>query len=146
MENIRIERNNKVVTGIVSKTFAKRADIFGTSEFYEWMDFLKYFPDATMKVAAAKRKTVDEENKREKINTKNLTYVNMKAYIKSLNLDKDGQTAALNEFENVKMRSKIQPNPYKYVREWFAAKYPNYGSFLEEVERKDKNSNESANA
>lgn len=146
MENIRIERNNKVVTGIVSKTFAKRADIFGTSEFYEWMDFLKYFPDATMKVAAAKRKTVDEENKREKINTKNLTYVNMRAYIKSLNLGKNAQTAALNEFENVKMRSKIQPNPYKYVREWFAARYKNYSSFLSKVESNEENNEEKADA
>ena len=87
MENIKIEmKNNKVVSGIVSKEFKKQAMIFGTEEFKAWMDFIAMFPTATMKVAATKKRTVDEETKREKVNTKNLTYANMRAYIKSLGL------------------------------------------------------------
>ena len=145
MANIKIEReNNTKVNGIVSKTFAKRANLFGTPEFKEWMEFLKVFPDAEMKIAASKKRTVDKETNREKVNTKNLTYVNMRGYIKSLDQSNEKLNAALEEFENVKMRSKIQPNPYKYVREWFAAKYPTYNTFLAEVESKDETTDENA--
>lgn len=147
MENIKIERkNNKVVAGIVSKTFAKRADFFGTPEFYEWMEFLKYAPDAAMKVAAAKKRIVDEGTKSIKVNTKNLTYANMRLYIKSLDLSEEKQNTALEEFENVKTRSKIQPNPYKYVREWFTARYKNYSSFLSKVESNEETNEEKADA
>ena len=147
MANIKIQReNNTKVNGIVSKTFAKRANLFGTPEFKEWMEFVKYFPDAEMKIEASRSRHSDGETKKEKVNTKNLTYANMRLYINSLDLSSEKQKAALEEFENVKKRSRIQPNPYKYVREWFATKYPKYHTFLAEVESNEETNEEKANA
>ncbi len=148
MENIKIERNNNKVVGIVSKTFAKRANLFGTPEFYQWEEFLKYYKDAEMKITPSKSRSNDEPPKEAKINTKNLSYVNMRGYIKSLNLSAEKEAEALEEFDNIKMRSKIQPNPYKYVREWFVVRYSEYRTYLEkkEAENASENTAKSADA
>ena len=36
----------------------------------------------------------------------------------------------LKEYENVRLMSKCQKSPYKYVCKWFEAKFPNYGKMV----------------
>ena len=54
--------------------------------------------------------------------TKRLTYKNMEKYIRTYsNADE-----LLDMFQIVKGRSLAAASPYKYVRDWFTAQFPNY--------------------
>ena len=51
-----------------------------------------------------------------------ISYAQMKEYI--MTRDKSGKM--LEQFETVKLLSKIQPSPYNYVKCWFKETYPQY--------------------
>lgn len=56
--------------------------------------------------------------------TKRLTYENMEKHIKAYaNADE-----LLERFETVKKASAVVKSPYKYVRDWFEAQFPNYNN------------------
>ena len=76
-------------TALVTKDFQKKASIFGTAEFKEWREYLKYYPEAKM---TTKKITTnpDKENV-----TKNMTYENMAAYIR----EQDDAEVVMAEFE-----------------------------------------------
>ena len=129
MKNIRIERdtNGKVVAGIVSKTFLKRADIFGTDEYDAVQKFYEVHQNVIIKVKTIK-KNPDKET------YKNLTYDNMKEYI----LTVDNSEKLLKDFETEKKRANVQTNPYRHVLAWFLENfkgYDNYKKFFEEKEK-----------
>ena len=54
--------------------------------------------------------------------TKRLTYENMVKHIKAY----DNAEELLERFETVKKASAVVKSPYKYVRDWFEAQFPNY--------------------
>ena len=56
--------------------------------------------------------------------TKRLTYENMKKHIKAY----DNADELLERFETVKALSAVVKSPYKYVRDWFEAQFPNYNT------------------
>ena len=56
--------------------------------------------------------------------TKRLTYENMEKHIKAY----DNADELLARFETVKNASAVVKSPYKYVRDWFEAQFPNYNS------------------
>ncbi len=97
----------------VTKAFERKACIFGTSEFYKWQEVLKVIPKAKMQIKTFNRKP----NK-----NKNRSYENIKAYI----LAQENSEKLLAEFENTRMQSKVQTNPYEYILSWFDKNFPNY--------------------
>ena len=108
--NIRMKNENQAE---VSKSFMRKASIYGTEEYRLWRAFLAENPGYTMVAKEVKNSKSAQK--------KNATYENMEAYIR---LQEDSEKK-LAEFENIKKASKIQRNPYGNVLAWFDATYPN---------------------
>lgn len=102
--------------GLVTKAFEKQARIFGTAENIAWREFVKVYPSAKMEIKIIKKNTKNDTYRR------NMTYDNMREYIKTEPNSKE----VLKEFDNVIIKSKVQTCPYDYVANWFIAKFPNY--------------------
>ena len=138
MNNIKIERdvNGKVVRGIVSKTFLKKADIFGTNEYAEMQSFYEMHPGATIKAKTIKTKP-------DKRTTKNYTYENMELYIKATKGEKVNEF--LEEMNTIKNVSQIQKRPYKYVLDWFKETFPEHTTYDIFTKSDDKNIEQSEN-
>ena len=111
-------------TALVTKDFQKKASIFGTAEFKEWREYLKYYPEAKM---TTKKITTnpDKENV-----TKNMTYENMAAYIR----EQDDAEVVMAEFEKQIKLSKVKANPYRAVLAWFKQKYSNVNDYMDYFE------------
>ena len=62
--------------------------------------------------------------------TKRLTYENMEKHIKAY----DNADELLAHFETVKALSVVVKSPYKYVRDWFEAQFPNYNDPTSAIE------------
>lgn len=105
-------------TAQVTKTFEKRAKIYGTEEYKLWRKFLSENPNFTIVTKKIKKNSDKETNK-------NLTYKNMGIYIK----EQENADELLKEFEKQKRLSKVQKSPYKYVLEWFKQTFENYDSY-----------------
>ena len=103
----------------VTREFAKNARIFGTPEYKLWKEIRKDCPKAEMVLKTIKTK----QNKI--IETKNMTYENMAAYIRE-------QTNAKDLMSELKLhieKSKVQTSPYHYVLAWFMQKFKGYDSY-----------------
>ena len=143
MNNIKIERdaNGKVIKGIVSKNFLKRADMFGTDEYLAMQKFCEMHPEAEIKVKTIKKNPDKETNK-------HLTYENMELFIKTITSDEEKLKKLLEEMKKIKSISQIQKSPYKYVLDWFKAMFPDYTShdiFKDKEEKETKTATETNN-
>ena len=103
----------------VTKEFAKNARIFGTAEYKLWKEIRQDCPNAEMVTKTIKR------NPNKKVDTRNMTYANMKAFIN----EQDNAEELLAELEKQIKMSKIQANPYRCVLAWFLIKFENYDSY-----------------
>lgn len=124
--------NGAVVAGQVTKAFMKNANIFGSTEYELWEQFIAKYPDAKMVTKSIKK----NPNKK---TYKNLKYENMEKYIKTVYGE---ESKYLAQFEKVKAASAIQKNPYKYVLDWFTATFEGYethDAFKEEKTNEQEN-------
>lgn len=124
---IKFENGN--INAYATKTFIKRAQTFGTPEFYEWRAACKEFGKEVNLVVDSKKKRTNEN--------KNLTFENMVIYMNNQNNSSD----YLKAFEKVKQCSRVQTNPTKYILDWFKATFPNYKETLKVIVD-EKNANE----
>ena len=124
---IRMMDNNKAQ---VSKTFAKNARIYGTPEYRMWREFKAENPEYEMVVKSIKTNPNKETNK-------NLTYDNMRLYIK----EQEKSEELLEEFEKVVRMSKIQTNPYRAVLAWFKQTFEGYDSYKQFFKDLDEREN-----
>lgn len=108
-------KNGEIEKGIVTKSFLKRANQFGTQEYEKMQQFCIKHNNVPIEVRTIKKK----DNKK---SYKNLTYENMEKYIKL----QENPTERVKEFEKVKGEACIQQSPYHYVLEWFLKTYKNY--------------------
>ena len=108
----------------VTKTFEKKAVIFGTEEYKLWKAYREDFPNARMVTKSIKKNP-------NKTTYKNLTYPNMKLYISS----QENSQKLLAEFEKQKKLSKIQTTPYRAVLAWFLKEFPNYDEYKDFFEK-----------
>ena len=92
----------------VSKSFMKKAHVYGTKEYNELRQFKLENPEIEVKV-----RTITKNSDKESY--KNLTYDNMKVYISEL----ENKDALLAEFDRQKRMAVIAKNPYRYVLNWF---------------------------
>ena len=108
-------KNNQIVltsenTAVASKSFLKKAMVFGTEEYY----YLKGFKSENPTVKVTAREIKKNPNK---VSYKNLTYNNMVAYIETLK----NSAELIAEFELQKRKAVIAKNPYRSVVNWFKA-------------------------
>ena len=108
----KVEKTTAIATA--TKAYIKKAHTFGTPEFYEWRAACNELGVEIQLVVDSKKKRTNEN--------KNLTYENMVLYMGTL----ENKEAYLKTFEIVKIHSKLQPNPSKFVLDWFKATFPNY--------------------
>ena len=104
----------------VTKTFAKKAIIFGTDEYKLWKEYRVDFPNAKM-VEKSIKKNPDKKT------YKNLTYANMERFFKH----QANGLELLSEFKKQKELSRIQENPYRAVLAWFLQRFPDYDDYKE---------------
>lgn len=124
--------NGAVVAGQVTKAFMKNANIFGSTEYELWEQFIAKYPTAEMRTKSIKKNP-------DKKTTKNRTYDNMEKYIKTFY---GNESKYLAQFEKVKAASAIQKNPYKYVLDWFNKTFEGYEThdiFKEEKTNEQEN-------
>ena len=103
----------------VTKAFAKNARIFGTPEYKLWREIRKDCPNAEMVTKTIKK------NLNKKVDTRNMTYANMEAFIK----EQDNANELLKEMKKQIAMSKVQTNPYRCVLAWFLTKFKDYDSY-----------------
>ena len=104
---------------LVTKEFAKRAMIYGTAEYKLWRELLAENAGAEMVTKTIKK------NPNRMIDTKNMTYENMAAFIRA----QDNATVLMKEFKKEVALSQIQTSPYRHVLAWFIKKFENYASY-----------------
>ena len=104
---------------MVTKEFAKNARIFGTAEYKLWKEIRLDCPNAEMVTKTIKR------NPSKKVDTRNMTYANMEAFINV----QDNAKELMVEFKKQIKMSKVQTNPYRYVLAWFLKSFEKYDSY-----------------
>ena len=104
--------DNKVLT--VTKEFAEKAGDIDSRECKMFLNLRSRFSGVTMKVRETKS------------GKKKLTYSLMLKYIVRM----PNAVELVKEYECVKLMSKCQKSPYKYVTDWFEKKFENYDKFL----------------
>ena len=119
----------------VTKSFAKNARIFGTTEYKMWRAIKADCPNAEMVTKTIKK------NPNKKVETKNMKYKHMANFIRQQeNADK-----LMAEFKKQIELSKVQTNPYRCVLAWFLQTfetYDNYKNFFEEAAKKEAQKND----
>lgn len=88
---------------------------YGSPEYERMKAILADFPHLKVIVEAGRKITTTRETKR-------LTYDNMEKYMEQF----DNSDDLLNMFYKVKRMSKPLVSPYKYVRDWFEAQFPDF--------------------
>ena len=135
---MKMKKNQIIVlengNGLVTKAFAKQARIFGTPEYKLWKQFVAENEGAEMEIRTVNKNTQSDKYCRK------LTYKNMREHIETFEKDKK-EKKLIEEFETILIRSKVQVNPYKYVVNWFKAKFPNYKEIQNSFEEKSEDTN-----
>lgn len=124
MKNTIIVKDNEI---IVTNKFHKKAQCFGTEEYRQLREVINdtaYFDKEGIRHTLPVHTRVIKKNA-SKETYKNLTYENMKLYIKSI-AENIPEEKRLTEYDQMRERSKIQRSPYRWMVNWFKAKYPNY--------------------
>lgn len=103
--------------GLVTKEFAKQANIFGTPEYRVWREFKKENKRARMVTKNIKRNP-------DKKTCRNMTYKNIEVFINA----QDNAENLLEEFQKQLELAQIQKSPYHYVVDWFVKRFPNYSN------------------
>ena len=108
-----IDFANRTIT--LNFKFQKAAQDFGSPEYKRLKALIADFPEFTVVVSAGKKITSTRPTKR-------LTYENMDTYIGTY----ENADALRAQFKVVKANSQVLASPYKYVRKWFVAQFPDY--------------------
>ncbi len=104
-------------TVVMNYKFAELAGQYGTKEYNILKGIRADFPGMAEVTVSGREKKSPHPNTR-------LTYENMEIHINGYENAND----LLDVFETVKALSKVCASPYKYVRDWFEAQFPDYKS------------------
>ena len=121
MKNIRIDKNNHKL--VCTKKFYKKAQYFGTKEYYELREALHATADIDRNEWTVEPRSINKNP--EKNTYKNLTYKNMESYIETLE-STEMIEAAKAAYKIARTRSKIQKSPYKWMVGWFTTNFEDY--------------------
>ena len=104
----------------VNYKFHRAMSDFGSPEYLRYKEILADFPCLRVIVKAGRTITTTRPTKR-------LTYENMDSYIGCYENRDELRTA----FAIVQQKSKLLASPYKYVRDWFEAQFPDYRNAID---------------
>lgn len=104
----------------VNYKFHRAMSDFGSPEYLRYKEILNDFPQLRVIVKAGRTITSTRPTKR-------LTYENMDSYIGCYENRDELKTA----FTIVRQKSKLVASPYKYVRDWFEAQFPDYRNAID---------------
>ena len=104
----------------VNYKFHRAMSDFGSPEYLRYKEILNDFPQLRVIVKAGRTITTTRPTKR-------LTYENMDSYIGCYENRDELKTA----FTIVRQKSKLVASPYKYVRDWFEAQFPDYRNAID---------------
>ena len=104
----------------VNYKFHRAMSDFGSPEYLRYKEILADFPCLRVIVKAGRTITTTRPTKR-------LTYENMDSYIGCYENRDELRTA----FAIVQQKSKLLASPYKYVRDWFEAQFPDYRNVID---------------
>ena len=104
----------------VNYKFHRAMSDFGSPEYLRYKEILNDFPQLRVIVKAGRTITTTRPTKR-------LTYENMDSYIGCYENCDELRTA----FAIVQQKSKLLASPYKYVRDWFEAQFPDYRNAID---------------
>ena len=123
---------------VMNYKFAAAAAEYGTKEYKIMKGIRRDFPGMAEVVVSGREKKSPHPNTR-------LTYENMEIHINAYENAND----LLEVFETVKALSKVCASPYKYVCDWFEAKFDGYNDldqFMNQKEEERKAKGEEAAA
>lgn len=118
---ITVKRNqkNEVIVAIVSKTFRKRANIFGTQEYDEWEKFVTRNPKAKMVVIRNKKAQPRAEKKIRPTYEKMINFINTQ----------DNSEFYLKEIDRIKNMTAINGKSYNTIVKWFNNTFENTADY-----------------
>lgn len=118
---ITVKRNqkNEVIVAIVSKTFRKRANIFGTQEYDEWEKFVTRNPKAKMVVIKTKKAQPKAEKKIRPTYEKMINFINTQ----------DNSEFYLKEIDRIKNMTAINGKSYNTIVKWFNNTFENTADY-----------------
>lgn len=99
----------------INYKFNKALSDYGSPEYNRYHAIMTDFPNLTVVVQAGREITTARPTKR-------LSYRNMEIYMRCF----ENADALVDRFTIVQKRSKALVSPYKYVRDWFQAQFPDY--------------------
>lgn len=124
MKNIKVNPETKSIE--VSKTFLKKASIYGSEEYKALKEVRDAEPTYEVKVIAIKKST----NKK---TYGSLTFKAMVAHIELVEVNEEDRAKVLKELEEIKTYSAARGSSYPIVKKWFLNKYKeSYNNYLEE--------------
>ena len=112
-------KDGKVVAGQVTRTFRKRANIFGTSEYEKWQHFIAQNPKAKMVVIKRKKTQPKAEKKIRPTYEKMINFINTQ----------DNAEKYLEEMQKIKDMAAINGNSYNTVVKWFNNTFENTADY-----------------
>lgn len=111
----------------LTASFAKHAGIVGTAE-YNYLVYLRNANPGLVVLKATHASPTPKTDKEGKVKPRDpfakVSYKAMEDYMSQCRT----KDAYQKEFNNIRLLSKGQPVPYQYVRQWFKAKFPLFGS------------------
>lgn len=111
MRKSTVSVNREAETIEVSKSFYKKASIFGTAECRMLAEAQQMFPTFEVEVRVSTKKTYG-----------GLSFERMRAYIET----QPNSVQRLNEFESVQRVAKAKGALYPRTKKWFLRTYPEY--------------------
>ena len=120
-KEIKIKRgkDGKVVAGQVTKTFRKRANIFGTPEYEKWEEFVTRSPKAKMVVIKSKKAQPKAEKKIRPTYEKMINFINTQ----------DNSEFYLKEIDRIKNMTAINGKSYNTIVKWFNNTFENTSAY-----------------
>ena len=112
-------KDGKVVAGQVTKTFRKRANIFGTPEYEKWEEFVTRSPKAKMVVIKSKKAQPKAEKKIRPTYEKMINFINTQ----------DNSEFYLKELDRIKNMTAINGKSYNTIVKWFNNTFENTSAY-----------------
>lgn len=112
-------KDGKVVAGQVTKTFRKRANIFGTPEYERWEEFVTRSPKAKMVVIKSKKAQPKAEKKIRPTYEKMINFINTQ----------DNSEFYLKEIDRIKNMTAINGKSYNTIVKWFNNTFENTSAY-----------------
>ena len=120
MQNTDIIINRKDSTIIITKSFMKKSEKFGSPEYYALRQACNENPTFKIDVKVSRKRASENTTHKKKKPTPSIK--TMKLYISNY----PDAEKRMEAFNRVMILSEIQKSPYNFIRNWFIKYYPSF--------------------